>query len=363
MIAAAPTVTRIGMNALLPHESLRLTDDGTCLIDDKNVQGLESRASFLSAAVSERFQGKRAGAFKIAELLPLSTAVARERFAGLDLVYLYSDTIDATADNAKTEHLTPSAVRDELDQLVRMVEKVKNQLNRTHVVITADHGFLYQRSTLVEAHKVAAEKPAAGFRERRFLMGEIFEADISDGPGMYRRVQGDPGLVVSESPVTFASGLSRIKKQGGGSRYVHGGLSLQERIIPTIRVRFSRQDDVEPVSVSVMKPTKAVITTPTYTVRFYQDQAVSEKRPAITLVVWFRGAEGRQISDSVEIRFDSTDAAGENRAFSADFHFGPDANRSNGRDISLVLEQIVGGARVAYGEESFRYQTIGERDF
>jgi hypothetical protein len=28
-----------------------------------------------------------------------------------------------------------------------------------------------------------------------------------------------------------------------------------------------------------------------------------------------------------------------------------------------VLERKVGGARVAYAEESFRYQTIGERDF
>jgi uncharacterized protein (TIGR02687 family) len=363
MIAAAPTVTRVGMSALLPHTSIRLTGDGVCLIDDRNVQGIDARAAYLVEAVERRFPGKRAGAFKVADILPLSTAVARERFGGLDVVYLYSDSIDATADNAKTEHLMASAAEDELNQLVTMVRKLGSQLNRTHAVITADHGFLYQRDPLVEAHKITAEKTADGVRERRFILGSGAEAVAEDGGTSYRTVTGDPGLVPCDVPIVFASGLSRIRKQGGGNRYVHGGLSLQERIVPLIRVRISRTDDVEPVSVSLMKPANAVITTPTYTVRFFQEQPVSEKRPAVFLVAWFRGVQGRSISDTAEIVFDSTDPADQNRGRAVEFHFGPDAVQSNGHNITLVLERKVGGARVVYAEESFRYQTIGERDF
>lgn len=363
MVATAPTVTRVGMNALLPHQTLQLTADGSCLVDGKNIQGIDGRSAFLADAVAQRMPGKTAVAYKVTDILGLSSAVAREQFAGRDLVFLYSDRIDATADNAKTEHLLPIATEDEITNLVAMVRKLGSQLNRTHVVITADHGFLYQREALVAAHKMAAEKPQDGVRERRFMVGH--DPDASDGTDSdkYRRITEDPGLVVSESPIVFAAGLFRIRKQGGGSRYVHGGLSMQERLIPVIRVRITRSDDVKEVSVALMKPPHAVITTPTYTVRFYQEQPVTEKCPPVTLVGFFRGADGAVISDTVEITFDSTDPADQNRGRSVEFRFGPAAVASNGKDVTLVLQRNVGGALVAYTEETYRYQTIGERDF
>lgn len=363
MIGTAPTVTAVGMNALLPHGTLHMNAQGTCLIDGKNVQGIEHRSAYLSEVVVKRFPGKRAGAFKMNEILDLPVAAARERFSGLDVVYLYSDRIDATADNFKTEHLLPLAAQEELSHLTAMVKKIGNQLNRTHLIITADHGFLYQRDELVEAHKLAAEKPADGNRWRRFILGYDPEAVGEAGEGKYRLATGDPAVVDSEQPIAFAAGLYRIRKHGGGSRYVHGGLTLQERIVPLIRVRLTRTDDVKPVSVSIMKPTNAVITTPTYTVRFYQEQAVSEKRPALTLVGFFCGVDEKPISDTVEVLFDSPDSADQNRGRSVEFHFGPGAVQSNGQDITLVLKQKVGGAMVDYAVETFRYQTIGERDF
>lgn len=357
MLALAPTVTKVGMNALLPHETLRMEQDGRVLLDGQHVTTTEGRGRHLGDTVAHRFPGKTAGAFRLSDLSELSVAAARERVAGLDVMYIYSNTIDARSDNQKTESESPDAVEDELKRLVAMVRKITGQLNRTHVVITADHGYLYQSGPLVDAHTLAAETPDNGNKERRYLLG----SHSTDGPFM--TVSDDAGVVGSDAPLTFVEGLYRIKRPGGGVRFVHGGLSLQERIIPVMRVRAGRRDDTEPVSVAIMKPTNATITTPTYVVRFFQEHPVTEKRPAITLRGQFAASDGTAISDSIEMTFDSADESGENRGRSAEFHFGPTAVHANGKSVTLVLERIVGGTAVPYARESFRYQTIGDRDF
>ncbi|MFW5695793.1 MAG: BREX-1 system phosphatase PglZ type A [Alkalispirochaeta sp.] len=362
MLALAPTVTKVGMNALLPHETLRMESDGRVLVDERHITTTEGRRQYLSEAVSRRFPGKTAGAFRLSELSELSTAAARERMAGLDAVYIYSNTIDARSDNQKTELESPDAVEDELRRLVAMVRKITGQLNRTHVVITADHGYLYQSGPLVDAHMLVAETPDGGEKERRYVVGsESVPGGGAAGPFM--TVADNAGVVVSESPLSFVEGLYRIKRPGGGTRFVHGGLSLQERIIPVVRVRAGRRDDTEPVRVAIMKPTNATITTPTYVVRFFQEHPVDEKHPAVTLRGQFFAADGTAISDSIELTFDSRDTNGENRGKSAEFHFGPNAVHSNGRTVDLVLERMVGGTAVPYARETFRYQTIGDRDF
>jgi len=357
MFASAPTVTAVGMNALLPHERLAYSADGNVTVDGKTVSGLDARSAHLDQEVRKRFPGRHAGAFRVHDITQLTSAAARERISGLDLVYLYSNGIDAAADNAKTEESLPDAVDEELRTIEQTVKKVANQLNRSHIIITADHGFLYQSSPPVDAHMIAAEKPESGVRERRFLAGGRV-------PGAHFRSVSPPDLGFDGADhMHFAEGLYRIRKQGPGTRYVHGGLSLQELLIPLLRVHVQRTDDIKAVDVAVLKAANAVITTPSVSIDFHQTEPVTEKRRGVRIRAYFAAEDGTVISDSVEIDFDSKDPNAQNRSRKAEFHFGPSAVAYNGRQVHLKIERLIGGAAVDYAVEPFRYQTFGERDF
>ena len=169
--------------------------------------------------------------------------------------------------------------------------------------------------------------------------------------------------VESDAPIHFADGLFRIRKQGGGSRYVHGGLSLQELIVPVISLRVGRRDDLKEVGVAVMKAAHAAITTPSYTVNFFQEEPATDKTRPVTIRAYFSAEDGTLLSDTAEITFDSDAPEPQNRSRSTEFQFSPAAVKYSGRMITLKLEKVVGGSVVPYGTETFRYQTIGERDF
>lgn len=357
ILAAAPTITAVGMNALLPHRQLAFSSDAKVTVDGKFISGLEARSAYLDQHVRDRFPGKRAAAFHAHDITQLPSAAARERISGLDLIYLYSSGIDAAADNAKTEDSLPEAVDEELRSIEQTVRKFANQLNRTHIIITADHGFLYQSSQPVDAHLIAAERPEGGERERRYIAGgdppgkHFVSADVSD-----LCFQGSDQL-------HFAEGLYRVRKQGPGVKYVHGGLSLQELVVPLVRVHVNRADDVTEVEVTVLKSAAPVITAPTLPVDFYQTEPATEKRKGLRLRAYFAAEDGTIISDTAEMDFDSGDPNAQNRTQKVSFHFGPGAVKYNGQTVHLKLEKLIGGAAVPYREEAYRYQTFGERDF
>ena len=356
-IAAPPTITSVGMAALLPHRTISLTPGGTVSIDGESVSGIEGRSEYLRKAVEKRFPGLRAAAFRAQQIASLPAPAARETINGLDLIYVYSNGIDAAADNAKTETSLPDAVEGEIESLANLVMKFANQLNRTHILITADHGFLYQAGEVESFFLIEAEKPAVGSRERRYIHG-------GSSPGEhFRTVEPTELGIEAADRLHFVEGLFRIRKQGGGVRYVHGGLSLQELLVPIIRVHVSRSDRVSDVGVVVMKPGNPVITTPEFPVAFFQEDPVSPKRSAITLRAYFAAEDGTTISDAVDLSFESTDEKAQNRSRSRMFYFGRDAAKYNGKYVTLKLEKLIGGTTVPYAEERYRYQTFGERDF
>jgi hypothetical protein len=357
MAATMPTVTAVGMNALLPHDTLQMVPGGAVQVDGSTISGIPGRSEHLAKYVNAHFPGKRAGAFWARDIAELSAPAAREQLNGMDLVYLYSNGIDAAADNAKTETELPAAVEKEIERLTALVKKVVNQLNRTHIVITADHGFLYQSREPDATQLIAAETPEDGSRERRYIVGG------KTPPDHFSTVIDSQYGIDSAVPIHFAEGMYRIRKQGSGIRYVHGGVSLQELIVPVIRIHAGRSDDVRDVGVSIMKAASTVITTPEYTVNFFQDEAVSDKWRPATLRGFFRASDGAVLSDTAEITFDSADENAQNRGRAATFVFAPKAVAYNNQKIVLVLEKIVGGTPVPYMEETFHYRTFGERDF
>ena len=74
---------------------------------------------------------------------------------------------------AKTEGKTFEAVRTAIDELAALVGYIINNLNGHHVVVTADHGFLFTETARVETDKSKLdEKPEnAVLAKKRYLLG------------------------------------------------------------------------------------------------------------------------------------------------------------------------------------------------
>ena len=63
---------------------------------------------------------------------------------------------------------------------------------------------------------------------------------------------GDLDLIGDWS-VAFPRSLGRFPLQGSGKRYVHGGISLQEVVVPVVKIHKARTDDTGQVEVEILR--------------------------------------------------------------------------------------------------------------
>ncbi len=230
LFGVLPSVTKLGMAALLPGMKLELLPGNSDILRDRlSTQGTAARQKVLD-------QNSRVEATILAaqELLTMNAEQGRAAISPYRLIYIYHNTIDAIGDKAASEHQVFAACSQAISELVRLVKKICNSLNGTHVLITSDHGFLYQRRLIAEADKRPLPR-GEGVLEtnRRYVLGRNLEAD--SGTKAFN-LPYDTGGAIAIVP----RGSLRFAVQGAGSQYVHGGASLQEICIPVITYHHQR---------------------------------------------------------------------------------------------------------------------------
>ena len=137
----------------------------------------------------------------------------------------------------------------------------------------------------------------------------------------------------TQSKVSLGSMQSifiRIKMNGGGMNFVHGGISLQEMVVPVIEYHYLRSDsmeykrnkqkyDTKPVTVNLLSANRK-ISNMIFSLNFYQKDAVGANREAAAYQVYFTDEDGRQISDVQKIIADKTSDNGAERTFRCQFN-------------------------------------------
>lgn len=122
----------------------------------------------------------------------------------------------------------------------------------------------------------------------------------------------------------------RIKMNGSGLNFVHGGISLQEMVVPVIDYHFLRNQykqyqrnqkkyDTKPVEVSLLSATHKV-SNMIFSLNFYQKEPVGDNREAATYQLYFTDSNGKQISDISKIIADKTSDNGQERTFRCSFN-------------------------------------------
>lgn len=358
LFAMLPSYTQLGMAALLPNSELILTGDSSAsvLVDGASSIGRENRAKILQGAVATT-----ASAIKAEELLQLSRDECRDLVKAHDLIYIYHNRIDETGDKRESEGDAFVAVEKTLQELVRLVKKL-SAANVSNILVTADHGFIYQNQVIDESDFSGGEAEGEQilYRDRRFVLGKgLLESSSlckfkSDSLGL----AGDMEVLVPKS-------INRLRLRGSGSRFVHGGASLQEVIIPLLKIKKKRHSDVTAVDVDILRGSNSVISAGQLAVILYQNQPVTDKVQPRELRAGIYTQDGELISDCHYLTFDLSSDNPRERELQLRFLLTRDADKANGQEVFLKLEEKYGNTTtfVEYKSVSYTLRRSFTSDF
>jgi uncharacterized protein (TIGR02687 family) len=334
MIATLPSYTQLGMAALLPHRSLAFRDDSDLvMLDGESTVGAAAREKALMAGRA----GDRARVLAAKDFMNLGATEGKDLFRDHDILYLYHNQIDATGDKLVSEEFVPAAAETAIEDLVKLVRKLTSA-NFSNILITADHGFLWQHRALDESGFALAEPEGDIItRNRRFVIGR----GLSTGAGMKKFTAAELGLS-GDQDVLIPNSINRLRVKGSGSRYVHGGASFQEIVLPILRVGKQRKEDIGQVAVQIIPPGRAQITTGQIQINLYQVEPVTEKRQARQVTASIFANDGTLLSDEVELTFDFTSDNPREREMPRSFLLTRAADAYNNQAVFLKLRSRIG---------------------
>ena len=347
-LSTLPSYTQLGMAALLPNKSLAIADNdtGTVQVDGKSSQGTINRTKILQSALDGRGQ-----AVKAEDFMQLTRDDSRELLKGNDVVYIYHNRIDHTGDKMHSEGQAFEAAEQTLADLIRLIKKL-TAANANNLLVTADHGFIYQNRELDESDFLsdAVSGDDIRYRDRRFVLGK----GLAGSPAFHCFSSEQLGLD-GDMEVQIPKSINRLRLKGSGSRFVHGGASLQEVVIPVLKVNKKRQSDVSAVEVDILRGASSVITSGQLAVTLYQSGPVTEKIQPRHLRAGIYTQAGELISDSHELSFDLTSENPRERELQVRFVLSHKADEANGQEVFLRLDEQHAGTSHYKEYKSLRY--------
>lgn len=230
-LAELPTITSVGMNALAPvardgklepavfaKGEIRGFRSGSFTVND-----LETRAR----AMGERSVGQKAHAVELADVVDLTPRTLKEWVArGPKLIVVAGLEVDGAGE--------AGFGLSTFEHTLRQVRNAWHKLSAAGVrnfVFTADHGFLLQDATTSVQPFGKKTDPSRRHAWSDALVSEAGMVPVSYEKLGYRNASGY--LLLREDTAVYDTRSARAP-------FVHGGNSLQERVIPVLTVRRRR---------------------------------------------------------------------------------------------------------------------------
>lgn len=344
-----PTATKYGMAALLPHKALSValrSNDTLAVLADEQPTDAGYRDKVLKTA------NPKSVALKYEDVIVLKRQERQALVKGMEVVYFYHDTVDKASHTADSAVFT--ACDEAIGQIKNLIRIIVNEFGGTSVIVTADHGFLYTYSPLTEDGKVDKTTPG--------------EQDVEvDRRYLITRKGAKPDYLL---PVRFMDGTTefeafaprenvRIKKKGGGLNFVHGGVSLQEMVVPVLEFQYLRNSskeyqrnrdkiDTKPVTLSLLSASRK-ISNMIFSLNFHQKDAVGANREAATYLLYFEDANGQKISDTARIIADKAGNDPQERVFRCSFNLR--SQKYSNKDIYYLVIADESGLQAPVREE------------
>lgn len=334
-LSSLPSYTQLGMASLLPHKTLQIVENnsGEVMADGISATGTANRARILAQTVAS------STAVLAKDVLAMGKDDSRALVRDHEVVYVYHNLIDKTGDTRDTEERVFGAAEETLEELLRVIKKLANA-NASNIVVTADHGFIYQHHPLQDSDFLSIEPSGDEilYTDRRFVLGRGLRESSS-----FKTFQPDQLGLTGSLQVQIPKSINRLRLKGSGSRFVHGGATLQEVVIPVVSINKKRQSDVGKVEVELIGGGGKAITTGQLAVVLYQTEPVTDKRQPRRLRAGLYSLAGEAISDVRELSFDMTSSNPREREVAVRFILSRKADDFNNQQVELRLEEPVDG--------------------
>lgn len=299
MLGILPSKTSFGMAALLPHKRFSVTDEGAPVLDGVEVTS-GNREQVLRAT-------EPAGVvIRADDLMAKTTDQGRDFVRDSRVVYIYHDRIDATGDKQATEDNTFEAIEKSVKEIMALVEFIHGCLNGSRILITADHGFLFQQGELHPSDK--SQWQAGGQvkeEKKRYVVGTNLPDQDAAWKIPFSAIMDEP----SDLEVVTPKGVQRFHF-AGGAKFVHGGSLLQEIVVPVLKLKGLKGKSAETgrarkVDVQLLDTTRKVSNN-RQRFTLLQTTKVEGKTLPRTLRIGFYSKKGDLISDEQKVTFDSS---------------------------------------------------------
>ena len=284
-ISPLPSETRFGMASLLPHQSLTY-QQGDVLVDAKPTNGTQPRDAILKSKKTSY------AAIQYEEITNMSRSELRTYMADKSLVYIYHNVIDNAGEH--NERRVLDVAETAIQELLDLIKKLYNNLQISNFYITADHGFIFRRNTVMESDKyggIVGLHPTE--TNKRYV--------ITDDPSMSIPYTLEFPLSGDQEGyrVILPYSYDLFKTQGSGLQYIHGGASLQEIVVPIIHIGELRaaknKDAVTPVGVRLKSVTRKV-TNRSFALEFEQTEKAEGTKQAISCETYMVDEDGNKVS-------------------------------------------------------------------
>jgi hypothetical protein len=154
----------------------------------------------------------------------------------------------------------------------------------------------------------------------------------------------------------------RIKTQGGGNNFVHGGITLQEMVVPVVVYKGMRKDyknyvEVKNPGLTLLSESRKVANL-MFNLEFLQKQAVGDKIQSCVYILYFTDDEGVTISDKQTVIADRENLNASERVFRIRFTL-----KSAAYDRSRLYRLIISNDTDIPEEVEFRIDIAFADDF
>lgn len=343
--AMLPTETKYCKTAMLPHHTLTFQGNEMA-VDNVVLSSIDSRTNHL------RKYKEKSVCISYEELMNGAVNSKRELFKQYPLVYVFHDTIDR-ASHSQSPFEVISACRKAIEELKILIPRIMASWNVTNIVVTSDHGFIYNDQLFEEKDKHSITEVCEEKKTRYYLTKSSVSVEgIAKFP--IRKVSG---IQSSDLFVAVPLGTNRLAAPGGYN-FAHGGATLQEMIIPVIIGHKGRQQKTDKVGVSLMNHNLNMVSS---RLKFHliQSEAVSMtimERKVVCQV--FNGDE--PVTTEKELLLNSTDSANiNNRVFEITLNL----NKSVSSSVLQLRIYDVDDKLNPLIKETVKNNTMIEQDF
>lgn len=227
LISAIPSVTEFGMASLLPNGNTRLRvkadNDSVKIIDGNFNMPLNNKTERIKYFLEQ--SGDRGCIKSLSDIVDAPTNNLKKEFKSKDRILIFSSEIDEAG------HIEDSSIQMFPGLLNKIQSSIKKlvHIGIERIVVVADHGFILA-SGLEEWMKVDLSKDMDNIvKKRRYSISR-------------KKIEGNYITKTCYSVnhdgevfFNFPRGIN-VFSASGGSKFYHGGVSIQELLVPVILI-------------------------------------------------------------------------------------------------------------------------------